>query len=128
NALNLTASTTTPGVMTWAWSGPNTFSSNSQNPTISNVTTAATGTYTVTATLGSCTSAAGSANVVINPTPVISVSRVNNPANFATSTGSIVLTGLNISTAYTVYYTQNGTPQTAIISSNAGGNLIIPNL
>jgi gliding motility-associated-like protein len=128
NTLNLTASTSTPGVMTWAWNGPNTFTSNSQNPNITNVTTAATGTYTVIATLGSCTSASGSTNVIVNPTPVIGGSGANNPASCATATGSIVLTGLGVSTAYTVYYTQNGTPQTATISTNGSGNLIIPNL
>lgn len=63
-SLNLSASTITGA--TYSWTGPNGFTSNAQNPTISNVTSAAAGTYSITAKVGECTSVAGSVNVVIN--------------------------------------------------------------
>jgi gliding motility-associated-like protein len=125
--LNLTSTTSTGGV-SYAWAGPNTFTSGIQNPSISNVTAAASGTYNVTATLGSCTSAAGSTTVVVNPTPNISGSSSTNPTNCATSTGSIILNGLTASTSYTVHYTQGATPVTVVVSSNGSGNLTIANL
>jgi gliding motility-associated-like protein len=48
--LDLTESSASPGITTYAWTGPNSFSSSSQNPTIANATTAADGLYTVTIT------------------------------------------------------------------------------
>ncbi len=73
--LNLTSG----GGVSYDWSGPNGFTSTSQNPSISNVTTAASGTYTVTVTssLG-CTKTA-TTTVQINALPV----------PFATSNGPI---------------------------------------
>ncbi len=61
--LTLTSSSTTSGV-TYAWSGPNSFTSTSQNPSISNATTAATGTYTVTVSKNSCSTTATATGTV----------------------------------------------------------------
>ncbi|MGN6298749.1 MAG: hypothetical protein ACTHM7_18300, partial [Ginsengibacter sp.] len=63
----------TPTVVgaTYSWTGPNSFSSTSQNPSIANATTAATGTYSVTVTLNGCTSAAGTTNATVNAIPTI---------------------------------------------------------
>ncbi len=68
NTLNLTSS----GGTTYSWSGPNSFTSTSQNPSIATVTTAAAGVYSVTATNNGC-SATASTTVTINVpfTPVI---------------------------------------------------------
>src|SRR6202008_1561606 len=54
---------------TYAWTGPNGFTSALQNPTRSNATTADAGTYSVTITVNGCTSAAGTTNVVVNTIP-----------------------------------------------------------
>ena len=62
--LDLTASSTVTGA-TYAWSGPNSFSSTSQNPTLSSAPTAASGAYKVTATT-SCSSASATTNVIVN--------------------------------------------------------------
>src|SRR6185436_18579653 len=62
-------STPTVAGATYAWTGPNGFTSSDQNPTRANVTTAEAGTYSVTVTVNGCTSAAGTTNVVVNPTP-----------------------------------------------------------
>lgn len=68
NTLNLTASSTSTGV-TYAWTGPNSYTSTSQNPSITAPTTAATGKYIVTVTLNGCIRK-DSVNVLINQTPV----------------------------------------------------------
>jgi|GEM_PF-247555 len=127
NTLNLTSSSTTAGV-SYAWTGPNSFTSTLQNPSIPNATAAATGTYNVTATLNSCTSAASSVAVVVNTTPNISSTGSVNPANCGASTGSIILNGLAASSSYVVNYTRNTVAQTATISSNVSGVLTIPSL
>jgi|GEM_PF-6272404 hypothetical protein len=61
--LNLTASAT--GATSWKWTGPSGFISTAQNPTISGVTTAATGVYTVTAT-NACGSVSTTVNVIVS--------------------------------------------------------------
>jgi gliding motility-associated-like protein len=52
----------------YSWTGPNGFTSTLQNPSITNVTTAASGTYSLIATIGSCSNIA-TASVVVNPLP-----------------------------------------------------------
>src|SRR5207253_3917113 len=54
---------------TYAWTGPNSFTSAQPNPTRANATPADAGTYSVTVTVNGCTSAAGTTNVVVNATP-----------------------------------------------------------
>ena len=60
--LQLTASTIAGA--TYAWSGPNGFTSSQQNPAITNAAAAASGTYTVT--VNGCTSATTTATVIAN--------------------------------------------------------------
>src|SRR3954447_16243016 len=62
-------STPTVAGATYAWTGPNGFTSALQNPTRTNATAADAGTYSVTVTVASCTSAAGTTSVIVNPTP-----------------------------------------------------------
>jgi gliding motility-associated-like protein len=64
---------------TYSWTGPNGFTSSVQNPTISNVTLAASGTYSVTATVSGCTGSAGTVNVTVNPTPAAPTASSNSP-------------------------------------------------
>ncbi|MCP9754772.1 hypothetical protein EGI26_06295 [Lacihabitans sp. CCS-44] len=54
------------GMTSYAWTGPNSFSASTQNPSISSVTTAASGTYTLTATNASGCSASATTVVTIN--------------------------------------------------------------
>lgn len=72
--LNLNAT----GGTSYAWTGPNSFSNNTSNPSINNVTTANSGTYTVTVTdVNNCTNTAN-VSVVVNPFPNATVSS-NSP-------------------------------------------------
>lgn len=93
NALNLTATSATPGALVYTWSGPNGFNSNLQNPSIANVTQAAAGIYSVTARLGNCTSPAGTVQVAVNPTPTVTATSNSpvcsgNPINLSASSPS----------------------------------------
>lgn len=82
NFLNVTASSNSPiclgstlnlstavGV-SWTWTGPNGFNSTSQNPSITNATTAASGTYSLTATDAFGCFGSTTLPVTVNPLPV----------------------------------------------------------
>jgi PKD repeat protein len=75
----ISLSTPTVAGATYAWTGPSTFTSTTQNPTRPGATTAMAGTYSVTVTVGGCTSAAGTANVVVNTTPAAPTATSNSP-------------------------------------------------
>ncbi len=62
-------STPTVAGATYAWTGPSAYSSALQNPTIASATTAMAGTYSVTITVGGCTSLPGTTTVVVNALP-----------------------------------------------------------
>ncbi|MBI1769780.1 MAG: hypothetical protein HYR67_15550, partial [Bacteroidetes bacterium] len=67
STINLTASAIAGA--TYNWTGPNTFTSNVQNPTIPGATTLAAGVYSVSATVTGCTGPNGTVNVIVNPIP-----------------------------------------------------------
>lgn len=77
DTLRLTADTIS-GV-TYSWTGPNSYSSSSQNPSIVNVTTNHAGNYTVTATLGNCASSSSTVSVTVNPIPASPTASNNGP-------------------------------------------------
>jgi gliding motility-associated-like protein len=67
-------SLTTSAAASYTWEGPNSFTSNLQNPVITGASTLATGAYTVTgASVSGCTANAV-VNVVVNPTPTVTIS------------------------------------------------------
>lgn len=76
--LNLTSSFT-PYTGIFHWSGPNSFSSLLQNPTIVNATMAAAGIYRVYEVVNGCPSDTLSDTVVISPTPAVPVATSNSP-------------------------------------------------
>jgi hypothetical protein len=61
--LQLSASTV-PGA-TYSWTGPNGFASGAQNPSIAGATAAASGIYSVTVTVGGCTSTAATTTATV---------------------------------------------------------------
>jgi gliding motility-associated-like protein len=86
--LNLTSG----GGSGYSWSGPNSFSSTTQNPTIANAAISAGGSYTVTVTDAKGCSDTKNINVIIHSLPLITLSIPNNTycltANPATLTGT----------------------------------------
>ncbi len=121
-----TLSLSTPSVTaaSYSWTGPNSFSSGLQNPSISNVTLAANGTYTVNATVPGCgLSGTGTVNIVVNPTPVAPIAGNNGPLCVG---ATLTLTASNTGTTYSwigpntfTSSTQNSSI-TNITSTNAG--------
>ncbi len=57
------------GMASYYWTGPNGFTSTIQNPTITGVSSAAAGTYTLTVTNSSGVTASATVDVIINPLP-----------------------------------------------------------
>jgi hypothetical protein len=68
--LNLTSNASGgTGVITYSWTGPNSFTSNIQNPSIPGATIAASGTYNLTATDANGCSTNSTTNLIVNPLP-----------------------------------------------------------
>ncbi|PWU18170.1 MAG: hypothetical protein C5B50_09695 [Verrucomicrobia bacterium] len=71
STLNLTASTVVGA--SYSWTGPNGFTSSTQNPSITNAGVNASGSYAVTATIAGCASLPDTTAASINPAPVIAI-------------------------------------------------------
>ncbi|MCP9769291.1 hypothetical protein EGI22_15365, partial [Lacihabitans sp. LS3-19] len=65
-----TVNFTGSGGVSYNWSGPNTFISNDQNPTITNVVIASGGIYTLTVTDANGCTATAQTTITINPLPL----------------------------------------------------------
>ncbi|MFI5160143.1 MAG: DUF2341 domain-containing protein [Sphingobacteriales bacterium] len=108
----LTLQVNTVAGATYSWSGPNGYTSTSQNPTVSNSATAAmAGTYTctVTTTATGCTSTI-TATAVVNPLPsatFTATSLVNVNSN-----ATITYTGTDPATSTYTWDFNGGTPST----------------
>lgn len=75
--LDLTAGSSSSGVG-YTWTGPNSFVTSTQNPSISSVTTAAAGKYVLSYFLNGCT-VKDSFNVTINTSPIAITTTTNAP-------------------------------------------------
>ncbi|MFI5221511.1 MAG: T9SS type A sorting domain-containing protein [Bacteroidia bacterium] len=99
------AASTIPGA-TYSWTGPNSFTSTQQNPTISSVTAVNAGIYSVTATTSGCgTSSAGNTTLAINSLPGAPTAGNNSPV---CNGDSIRLTASNITGANYFWSGPNG--------------------
>ncbi|MEZ4885877.1 MAG: right-handed parallel beta-helix repeat-containing protein [Chitinophagales bacterium] len=91
NALTTSSATD----ITYQWSGPNTFSSTEQSPTLTNVAVGDSGNYTVVITAEGCVSDPATVSVTVLSVPNASASNTGSPActgdditlNSSTSTG-----------------------------------------
>lgn len=135
--LNLTTTANPTGAYTYAWTGPNGFTSTLQNPTIATPTLAAAGNYTVVVTIPNCGTANGTTAVAVNPGPTITVPPIticqggsgtltaSSPSAGGTWTwslgGNILGSGSTLSvnpttnTTYTVEYNVNGCTSTSTV-------------
>jgi hypothetical protein len=89
---NLVVNATATAGSSLAWSGPNSFANSNSAWSISNVTIASSGTYSLSVTLDGCTSSTTVLNVV-NPTPTVNTTSpvavcVGSPLQFAVNTTS----------------------------------------
>lgn len=58
----------------YSWTGPNSFTSSSQNPTVANGTAADAGTYSLSIDVNGCTSSVATIDIAVNPLPIVLVS------------------------------------------------------
>jgi len=108
NNLNLTSS----GTGTYNWSGPNSFSSSIQNPTITGITTAGSGTYLVTVTSASGCVSTASTSVIITQSPTANAGPDITIPNGTDATLNCAVTG------GTGPFTYNWSPSDSLMSSN----------
>jgi hypothetical protein len=125
--LTLTAATVAGA--TYQWTGPNGFSSTSQNPMLTNVQPSAAGDYSVTATVGGCASAASVTTVTVRPLPSAVISAP--PAVCAGSIGntaSVPNAGAGASYTWSIQngtITSGGSGRVVTYSAGTSGNVIL---
>ncbi|WP_297085586.1 HYR domain-containing protein [uncultured Draconibacterium sp.] len=105
--LNLTATGSGDAPLIYTWSGPSSYSSSSQNPTISNAQTTHSGTYTVTVTDGNGFTANDAINVVVNPIPDVTATPASQTICSGSATG-IALSGTVSGTSFSWNVSQSG--------------------
>ncbi len=99
---------------TYFWTGPNSFSTGAQNPSIASVSSAATGTYSLLVRVNNCNSPAGSALVTVNALPVATISATG--ATTFCNGGSVTLTASGGAT----YVWSTGATVNTIAVTNSG--------
>ncbi len=127
DTLNLSASTGTSGV-SYSWTGPASYSSSLQSPSISGVVTTQAGDYIVTVTANGC-SAKDTETVVVNVTPTKPIATSNTPVctgdtlnlSASTSTGSVSYNWIGPSS----YSSSLQSPIISSISSLQAGDYIV---
>jgi hypothetical protein len=120
--LQLSASTIASAA--YSWTGPNGFASSQQNPSVSSATVAASGTYSVTATVAGCTSSLATTNAVVNSSPS---STITAPAsvcpNSGGNTASVPDAGVGATYSWSITNgTITGGAGTRTITFSAGGS------
>jgi hypothetical protein len=96
--LNLTAS----GGTSYNWAGPNGFTSTQQNPSISNVSLAASGNYTVTVTNANGCTSVTTTSVTVNAAPTVSISV--SPMNVICSGTNVTFTAIASNAGVNPFY------------------------
>ncbi len=111
----------------WNWTGPNGFTSTLQNPTITNITTAGVGVYTLTAS-NACAAATpvNTASLVVSAPPTVAVAGAdqNICATAVTLAGNAPTVGTGTWTliAGTGTITTSGSPTSGITGLGVGAN------
>jgi gliding motility-associated-like protein len=116
---SLQLSTPAVGGFTYQWTGPNGFTSNTQNPTLSNVTVRDAGLYYLQLNVGVCTSNKISTQVDLASLPVFTISSSSPGAVCQGS--SVTLTLTSNPPGYTYQWMKNGTT----ISGQTGLSLAV---
>ncbi len=113
NTLNITSS----GGGTYAWTGPNSFSSTTQNPGFNNSTVSLSGIYTVTITNTYGCTAAATTLVTVNLVPTLSAGIAINPTTVGGADGNIPFTTNLPNGTYSLSYIGTGSPKNIIVSA-----------
>ncbi|MFM2358248.1 MAG: hypothetical protein RLY16_241, partial [Bacteroidota bacterium] len=100
--------------LTYAWSGPSSYSSSSQTPAISGLTAANSGVYTVTVTDSyGCTASGSTSSITVNPLPTITLATSAAARCFASTS----------QTSSVTYSATSGTPTSYTLVWDATANL-----
>ncbi|AWV98861.1 Ig-like domain-containing protein [Arcticibacterium luteifluviistationis] len=119
--LNLNASGGGTGAV-YSWTGPNSFSSSQQNPTIASVGSAVSGNYVVTVTNSGC-SATASTNVTVDVAPNVTVTSQN--ADCGLNNGGITFTFPDQSGRTGIEFsTDNGSSYGGNVNDNVGSTTL----
>ncbi|MES2005131.1 MAG: PKD-like domain-containing protein, partial [Bacteroidota bacterium] len=122
NSLNLTSTPsggTTP--YTYSWSGPNSFTATSQNASIANATTAASGVYSFTVTDAKTCTATVTSNITVNQTPVVAAISNISGSNGACKGSTIQLSNTTIGGTWSSSNTGVATVNNAGLVTITGG-------
>jgi len=114
NALMLTGNAT--GASVWSWSGPNSFISSLQSPTISAITSAATGDYVLTASNSCGVGPVSTLPVIVKP---VIVPTVTGNASVCAGASGIIYTTEAGKTGYIWTISSGGT-----ITANSGNSIV----
>jgi hypothetical protein len=106
------------GGVSYQWSGPSSFTANSEAPVINNVTAANAGTYTVTVTDASGCSATATVAVTVSTPPTATT--VVTTASCGASNGTVALTPAGGTSPYTYLWSNGATTQNLSSLSAAG--------
>lgn len=102
------SATAVPGAI-YAWTGPDNFTSDEQNPLIEGATVAADGMYTLIVTVNDCASPAATVNAIVNAAPQFTFE--GNETLCQGQTGSITIVPANFDSASADYeWRLNGQP------------------
>jgi gliding motility-associated-like protein len=118
DTLFLTASTVANA--NYSWSGPNGFSSTSQNPFFPDAQTVNNGTYTVNITVNGCTSSDASLNVAINTLPIVSIQNGASETICRNDSVTLVATG-----ATTYIWNTNETSSSISVNPSSNSSFIV---
>ncbi|WP_396159144.1 GEVED domain-containing protein, partial [Flavobacterium sp.] len=121
-ASGLTYTFSPPSAGSYAWSGPNGFSSSLQNPTITNATVAATGTYTLQITNGNGCTATSTVSATVSAQPLWYLDADND----GYYTGIAIPSCTSPGAGYTTTVTGGGDCTDTGILNGVAANLINP--
>ena len=130
NSVTLSVSNTPGATFNWSASSPNAGLGTSTGNTITmDATAAGTFTISVSVSVAGCTSPSSSIDVVVGDTPPTpSAITPTNPTACGGSDGSISISGYAVSTTYDIDYLFNGSVQSATLTTDGSGNLLITGL
>jgi hypothetical protein len=114
STISLTASNVASA--TYSWTGPNSFTSTTQNPSINNATAAMSGNYIITASAAGCTSLPDTVVVTVNALPTVNTIANQTICNGDT-TMAVNFTGGSPGTVYTW---TNNKPSIGLAASGTG--------
>ena len=114
--------------VTYIWTGPGSFTSTSQNPSINPSAVTSSGTYTVTAVKAGCISAPAVTSAVVHAVPQITSVTSTDPKTCFGTDGTITLNGLTAGVQYELAYSFNGVPYTSNVTATASGKILLTGL